>query len=63
MKSRQRNTVKARKGDRLGQRKRETPAESVMIKRETEVRREGKRQTQRNKCGENDSKLSNKTKG
>ena len=43
MKSRQRNTVKARKGDRLGQRKRETPAESVMIKRETEVRREGKR--------------------
>lgn len=33
MTSRQRDTVKARKGDRLGERKRETPTESVMIKR------------------------------
>ena len=34
--------------------KRKTLTEHAMIKRETEVRREGKRHTQRNKCGEID---------
>lgn len=34
-----------------------------MIEREAEVRREGERHPQRNKCGEIDPKLSNKTRG